>query len=51
MAEYIFVPSGARVTSNGKLGGPLYRAVEVKPAKKPARKRARKTVPKPEPKE
>lgn len=43
MAEYVFVPTGARVSSSSELGAPLWRRVEEpKPKARPRRKPAPK---------
>lgn len=47
MGEYVFVPTGARVSSSSELGAPLFRPADGEPArpkepkKAPARRRAK----------
>lgn len=47
MAEYVFVPTGTRVSSTTELGAPLFRPVDARdarpkePRKAPARRRAK----------
>lgn len=47
MAEYVFVPTGARVSSSSELGAPLWRRAD-EPRPKPKARPRRKPAPKKE---
>lgn len=50
MAEYVFVPTGTRVSSSSELGGPLFRPAEAPKPRAKARPTASRAKAKPRPK-